>query len=155
PPSPPPPEPDPQPPPTPTPTPQPQPLPLPVEPPTAPTGADGRVRLFAVGAGAGAGPQVRVFNADGSPRFEFLAYDAGFTGGVRVATGDVNGDAVDDIVTAAGPGGGAHVKVFSGRDGSLLKSFFAYDPQFRGGVFVAAADFTGDGMADIVTGAGA
>ncbi|MEQ9641608.1 MAG: hypothetical protein RIM84_16405 [Alphaproteobacteria bacterium] len=40
----------------------------------------------------------------------FFAYDANFTGGVRVATGDVNNDATPEIITAAGPGGGPHVR---------------------------------------------
>ncbi len=53
---------------------------------------DSAVGRFAVGAGAGAGPQVRVFAADGSLASSFEAYAASFRGGVRVATGDVNGD---------------------------------------------------------------
>jgi hypothetical protein len=118
---------------------------LPVEP----------VPSVAVGAGAGGLPAVRAFSPIGGVVREFLAYDAGFRGGVRVAGGDVNGDGVSDIVTAAGRGGGPHVKVFSGADGSLLASFFAYNPAFAGGVFVATADVNGDGKADVVTGAGA
>jgi hypothetical protein len=31
------------------------------------------------------------------------------------------------------------VKVFDGRTGSLIQSFFAFDPLFSGGVFVAVA----------------
>ncbi len=108
------------------------------------------------GADAGGGPHVKAFSGqDGTVLQSFLAYGAAFTGGVRVAAGDVNGDGFADIVTGAGPGGGPHVEAFSGADGSLLKSFFAYDAAFRGGVFVAAGDVTGDGTADIVTGAGA
>jgi uncharacterized protein (TIGR03118 family) len=111
--------------------------------------------LTAVGEGAGGEPLVKVFNSlTNTLRFQFDAYDASFTGGVRVATGDVNGDGVPDIITGAGAGGGPHVKVFDGRTGSLLQSFFAYDTGFTGGVNVAAADVNGDGFADIITGAG-
>jgi hypothetical protein len=101
-------------------------------------------------------PLARVFDGKtAAPLAAFLAYDPGFTGGVFVAAGDVNDDGKADVVTGAGAGkGGPHVKVFSGADGSLLKSFFAYDPAFRGGVRVAAGDVNGDGFADIVTGAG-
>ena len=79
----------------------------------------------------------------------------GFPGEVRVAAGDVTGDRVADLVTAAGPGGGPHVRVFDGVTGDEVHSFFAYDPGFPGGVDVDVADFTRDGVADIVTGAGA
>jgi hypothetical protein len=105
-------------------------------------------------------PVVRVFDgATGAPLTSalgsFNAYDPGFTGGVFVAAGDVNGDGLADVVTGAGAGkGGPHVKVFSGGTGTPLASFFAYDPAFRGGVRVAAGDVDGDGLADIVAGAG-
>jgi hypothetical protein len=85
---------------------------------------------------------------------EFMAYAAGFAGGVRVATGDVNGDGIEDIITAPGPGGGPHVKVFSGADGSLLYSFMAGASTFTGGLSVASGDVNGDGFADIVVGFG-
>jgi fibronectin-binding autotransporter adhesin len=109
-----------------------------------------------VGADKGAGPHVKVFDVHGGQLlFNFFAYAPQFTGGVRVAVGDVDGDRKADIVTGAGPGGSPHVKVFSGSDGSLLQSFFAYSPAFTGGVFVASGDLDGDGAADIVTGADA
>jgi hypothetical protein len=84
----------------------------------------------------------------------FLAYGPTFTGGVRVAAGDVNGDGKADIITGAGPGGGPHVEAFSGANLQLLQSFLAYDAGFRGGVYVAAGDVNGDGKADIITGPG-
>ena len=53
------------------------------------------------------------------------------------------------------------MKVFSGASvvplgtaPALLRSFYAYAPTFTGGVFVAAGDTNGDGLADIVTGRG-
>jgi hypothetical protein len=105
--------------------------------------------------GPGGGPHVRVWDgATGALVREFNAYDLNFHGGVFVAVGDVNGDGTPDIITGAGPGGGPHVKAFSGRDGSFLISFFAYDLSFRGGVSVAAGDLFGNGHVEVVTGAG-
>jgi len=57
--------------------------------------------LFAVGSGANGPPQVNVYRQDGALLASFLAYDASFRGGVSVATADVNGDGVDDIITVA------------------------------------------------------
>jgi hypothetical protein len=68
----------------------------------------------------------------------FFAYHAGFPGGVSVAAADVDADGHADIITGAGAGGGPHVKVFSGRTGQEIRSFYAFDPAFRGGVNVAA-----------------
>lgn len=113
-------------------------------------------RLLAVGADAGGPPEVKVYDAStGKRQFDFLAFNANFTGGVRVAVGDVNGDGVPDIIAAAGPGGGPQVNVYEGATGSLIKSFNAYSIGFHGGVFVAAGDVNNDGYADVVTGADA
>jgi hypothetical protein len=85
---------------------------------------------------------------------EFEAYTSAFRGGVYVAAGDVNGDGFADIVTGAGAGGGPHVRVFDGVNGSELFGFYAYPVGFPGGVRVAAGDVNGDGRADVITGAG-
>ncbi|MFL5327601.1 MAG: putative Ig domain-containing protein [Gemmataceae bacterium] len=113
------------------------------------------VVLLACGADGGGRPDVRVYNADGTPRLEFVAYFSDFLGGVRVATGDIDGDSIDDIVTAPGPNGGPHIRIFSGADGALLDEFFAYDAAFAGGVFVALGDINNDGTLEIITGADA
>src|SRR5439155_27309125 len=111
--------------------------------------------IIVTGAGEGGGPHVEVFDAPtGTLKFSFFAYDPSFTGGVRVAAGDVNGDGAPDIITGAGVGGFPHVEVFSGKDLSLLASFFAFDQAFAGGVTVAAGDLDGDGVAEVVVGAG-
>ncbi|MBU4347158.1 S8 family serine peptidase [Patescibacteria group bacterium] len=105
------------------------------------------------GAGAGGGPHVRIFNSQGELLGQFFAYDAKFRGGVNVASGDVNGDGVDEIITGAGAGGGPHIRIFNSQ-GELLGQFFAYDAKFRGGVNVASGDVNGDGVDEIIAGAG-
>jgi hypothetical protein len=57
---------------------------------------------------------------------------------VNVAAGDLNGDGRADVIAGAGPGGGPHVKAFSGVDGSAFASFDAYAPSVSEGVLVAA-----------------
>ena len=109
-----------------------------------------------IGAGPGRESLIQVFGPDLSLRDSFVAYDPSFHGGVRVAVGDVNGDGVQDIITAPGAGMPPQIKVFDGRTGQsfagALGSFLAYSSSFHGGVYVAAGDVNGDGTADIITG---
>ena len=112
-----------------------------------------------VAPGAGGGPRVRVLDGKtGSqipgPLGSFYAYEPGFAGGVYVAAADADGDGRADIVTSAGMGGSSRVRVFSGKTGAVLSDFLAYEPEFRGGATVAAADLTGDGKAEVAVGAG-
>ena len=108
------------------------------------------------GAGATGGPHVQSFNVNGTKaNTGFYAYAKTFTGGVTVATGDLDGDNIAEIITGAATNGGSHVRSFSanGTRGSL--NFFAYASSFMGGVNVAAGDLNGDGVAEVITGAGA
>jgi glucose/arabinose dehydrogenase len=110
--------------------------------------------VVVAGTGAGGGPTVAVFDAaTGTALARFFAFDPAFKGGVRVATADVSGDRVPDLVAGAGPGGGPHVRVFDGATGQPSYDFFAFEPTFAGGVYVAAADFDRDGYADLVVSA--
>ncbi len=105
------------------------------------------------GAGPSGAPHVRALNASGAVQSQFFAYAETFRDGVYVATGDVDGDGVDEIITGAGDGGAPHVRVFE-QDGTVIGQFFAYATTFRGGVYVAAGDVDGDGVDEIITGAG-
>jgi hypothetical protein len=99
---------------------------------------DGRADVITGTDGTASGGHVKAFDAvTGAEVRSFLAYGAGFTGGVRVAAGDINGDNIADIITGAGAGGGGHVKAFDGVTGAQLQSFLAYNATYTGGTFVA------------------
>jgi hypothetical protein len=79
------------------------------------------------GAGAGGGPHVRGFTGDGTDAgIGFFAYSSAFTGGVRVAVGNLNGAGTAEIVTAAGPGGGPHVVGFAATGAPTGPNILAY-----------------------------
>jgi hypothetical protein len=116
--------------------------------------ADARADIIA-GAGPGGAPQVSVFSgANQSLLTSFLAYPVAFTGGVFVAAGDLNGDDRADIITGSGSGAPANVKAFDGVNQNVLANFFAFPPGFTGGVAVGAGKVNGDGVPDILAGAG-
>ena len=103
-------------------------------------------RAFAAGADVG-GRAARLFNADGSVRLSVVPF-AG-SGGVRVATGDVNGDGTPDLIVGSGPGQVNQVKVYDGATGAVMTQVTPFGT-FTGGVFVEAADLNGDGRAELI-----
>ncbi|MDP2812679.1 MAG: S8 family serine peptidase [bacterium] len=98
---------------------------------------------------AGGGPHIRVFDLNGQVLSEFFAYDFKFTGGVKIALGDVNGDGQKEIITAPQAGGGPHIRVFD-YQGKVLSEFFAYESNFSGGVNIASGDVNNDSKDEIV-----
>jgi hypothetical protein len=92
-----------------------------------------------VATGSGAKNEVKVFTAQGLLKYKFRPYNQNFAGGVSLAVGDIDGDNIDEIITGAGPGGGPHVRIFSG-SGKLKGEFMAYEGSFRGGIQVVAGN---------------
>jgi pyrrolidone-carboxylate peptidase len=118
------------------------------------------------GAGPGTvfGPHVRAWNYDGSPGVaaipgvSYFAYGTP-KWGANVACGDIDGDGFDEIVTGPGPGSvyGPHVRGWNVDNGPAAAmptvSYFAYGT-LKFGVNVCCGDVDGDGMDEIITGAG-
>jgi hypothetical protein len=74
---------------------------------------------------------------------------------VNVALAQLTGDSsFPEVIVGAGPGGGPHVRVLDGLSFHETESFFAYEPDFQGGVFVSVIDANQDGRLEIVTGPG-
>ena len=126
-------------------------------------------------------PQVRVFDAAGKLLYELEPFEKAVKS-THVTLADFTGDGVLDVVVAAG-NGGSRVMIFDGNTKAMVANFYglptgvadivlesitlavaqtlAIAPgtsgspgTISGGAFVAAGDFNGDGVPDLVVGAG-
>jgi hypothetical protein len=83
-------------------------------------------------------PGVAVFSGvDASLLSRFQPFGTSFFGAVRVAATDRTGSGKASVLAAQGPGGIPQVVVFDGLSGQRLDAFFAFDPNFTGGVYLA------------------
>ena len=124
---------------------------------TADVSGDGVPDLIAV-TGPGGGSRIRVIDGKLGTDIAstFTAFESTFTGGLYVASADIDGDGKADVIVSPDVGGGGRVMAFNLAHGVVtMADFYGIDdPDFRGGARVAAADVNGDGKADIVVGAG-
>jgi len=98
--------------------------------------------------------EILLTDKDGKVVNRFFAFDKNYKGGITVASGDVDGDGLSEIIASANTGNSPQIRIF-GSNGELKKQFLAYDVKFKGGVNVAVADVDNDGFSEIVCGAGA
>jgi len=115
--------------------------------------------LTGPGPGAVFGPHIRVFDDQTNLVDEFIAYGT-LKWGAKCATGDIDGDNVDEIITAPGPGDvfGPHIRGWDNDGANTFNpipgvSFLAYGT-WKYGANVACGDIDGDGLDEIITGAG-
>ena len=83
----------------------------------------------------------------------FRPFGKSYKGKLSIAVGNTNRDADLEIVVGRDKAAPSDVRVFS-RTGKHLAAWTAYTPAFAGGARVAIGDLDGDGMREIVTGAG-
>ena len=105
------------------------------------------------GAGQGGGPHIRIFSHNGALKNHFFAFDKYFWGGVELASGDLNGDGVDEIIVVPKSNHESKVKVFNIK-GKLISEFFVPDAGLNNGMHVAVGDLDNDGKDEIIIGAG-
>ncbi len=83
---------------------------------------------------------------------EILPFEA-FSGGASIALANLDGDSGIEIVAGARAGGGPLVRTYETTN-KVKDSWYAYDPNFLGGVDVATGDVNDDGDDDIIVAPG-
>lgn len=112
--------------------------------------------LIAVGPAEGSAEPVRIFDVRVGPTAvaEFYPFGAGYTGGIRVALGDVTGDGHADLIAGTGKGQVPEIRVIDGQSGRVVEGLNLKPFSGTGGVSVAAGDIDGDGRTEILAGSG-
>ncbi len=115
----------------------------------------GGKKSYIVTGNASGVPQIKIYDMSGNlfnPGCK--VYGPNFSGGVNVAVGDLDGNKKQEIIVAAGFGGGPHIRIFNNRCQLIDPGFFAFDESLRIGVNMAVGDLNGDGKSEIIAASG-
>ena len=97
---------------------------------------------------------VLIYNSASKLIARWYPYNHNFDKGINITIGDLDNDGDQEIITGTENGGGPHVRIFNHQGRLIHPGFFAYASNFRGGANVAAGDLNGDGVMEIIVGAG-
>ncbi|MFA6097975.1 MAG: carboxypeptidase regulatory-like domain-containing protein [Patescibacteria group bacterium] len=122
---------------------------------TADIDGDGEMEIIVYPYGDGYGPQVRIFEKDGTFVAQKMIFDEGFRRGIEVVDNvDLDQDGQQDFVVVprgeSGPNLRAYKYNIHTKDIELLAWTMVYDESYRGEINLATADVTGDGITDII-----
>lgn len=77
-----------------------------------------------------------LYDFRGGLRRSWSLFGTNFRGDVKTVAGDLNGDAVKEVIAFPGAGGGPHVRIFD-RNGNQRNAFYAFDSQSSAGLNLA------------------
>jgi hypothetical protein len=82
-----------------------------------------------------------------------VPFQDGYIGGVRLGSGDLNGDGIDEIIVGSGVGADPSVRAYN-QFGHLVSNFVLPSSFGRAGVLLKTGDFNGDGLQDLFVASG-
>ncbi len=105
-----------------------------------------------VGYGPGNQKMIRVFSQEGVLLGEVAPFTIVKKEGIDVATGDTNGDGVDEIIATTRASKNTTVAVVTTFSGERLAKFNVSAANYKSGANVAAGDVNGDGKDEVIVG---
>ncbi len=118
---------------------------------TGDVNGDGKAEII-VGSSKRQAALVRVYQRNGTLLWESSPFNDAPKSGLDVAAGDINGDGLDEVIVASGPGTIGRIAVIANDGSAVLKRFKPFGKKFTGGVNVTAGELTSDSKAEIVAG---
>lgn len=119
----------------------------------ADTDGDGKPEIIA-GPGYGSAPELRFFTLKGKRVLSFHPFSKKERFGLRVATGDVDGDRVAEVFVTPAQKASSQILMYqydSATRRYLRKtSFRVYPPSYRNGLALALADLNHDGRSELI-----
>lgn len=117
---------------------------------------DDSMEIIAWPYGEGYGPQVRIFQQDGTLLAQELVLNEGYRSGIQIVNNiDLDGDGKQDMVIVPRGNGGPNLRAYkyNTQTGAidLLAWTMAYQEEYQGEINVVTADVTGDGNINIIT----
>lgn len=95
--------------------------------------------------------KVYKYNDERTVLGEWKVFADDFTGGVNVASGDVDGDGEDEVIVSVAGKGGPQVKMFEAYGEEINPGFMAYEEDFLSGVTIAVGQTDGSVKEEVVT----
>lgn len=105
-----------------------------------------------IAAGPDGGPQVEIYSNAGRRVGSFTAYPKSMRAGMNVATGDLDGDGLAEIVVSPQNGYRPEVRIFSNE--KLVRSFNGFEKSYEGGARVAVIPARGEKLGQIAVASG-
>lgn len=95
--------------------------------------------------------KVYKYNDERTVLGEWKAFADDFTGGVHVASGDVDGDGEDEVIVSVAGKGGPQVKMFEAYGAEINPGFMAYEEDFLSGVNIAVGQTDSSTQEEVLT----
>ena len=110
--------------------------------------ADG-IKEIVTAQGPGAAPEVKIFNEQGKLLNKFLAYNADFNGGVKVAAYNLYSDARTEILTSPQTNYKPQIRIFS-PSGNIEYQWLAWEENYLKGINITVGNVDNDNQLEIV-----